>query len=176
EHVAQIDHVALDEGQVAGADDASGGGFLHGQLEAGARPFALRGQQAVEILGGAVLVAGAEEQIARDARIGGIGVYGAEVGTDELAQSKARGADGQDQCTHSTLPGFKMPCGSSARFKPCMRASSTGSARRANSSAFRRPMPCSALMLPPKLSARSYRACSSAWLRAMKLAAVAPGF
>ena len=39
-----------------------------------------------------------------------------EIGCDELAQIETRRADRHDQLAHSTLPGFKMPFGSSARF------------------------------------------------------------
>src|SRR3984957_15353429 len=176
QHVSQVDDVALDEGQIAGPDHAPGFYFLDGQLEPGSRPFALRGQQAFEIFGGAVLVAGAEKKVARDARIRRIGGHGAKVGLDEFAQVQAGGADRKNQRTHSTLPGFMMPFGSSARFNSCMTASSTGSARRANSAAFSRPMPCSALMLPPRLSTRSNIACSSAGPRATKLLMSASGF
>ena len=70
EHVSQVDDVALDERQVACADHASGGDFLHRELESGARHFALRGEQAVEIVRGAFFIARAEEQVPGDPRIG----------------------------------------------------------------------------------------------------------
>src|ERR1700688_202974 len=176
QHVTQVDDIVLDERQVARPDHAPRGDFLDGQFESRPRPLALRSQQAVEIIGGAVLIAGAEKEVPSDARIRRVRMYRVEVGSDELAQIEPSGANGNDQRTHSTLPGFMMPFGSSARFSACMTASSTGSARRANSAAFRRPMPCSALMLPPRLSTRSNRASSSAGARAMKLSTSAPGF
>src|SRR5260370_4928006 len=176
QHVSQVDDIALDERQVARADHAPRCDFLAGQFESCPRPLALRSHQAVEIVGCAVLIAGAEKEVTSDARIRRVGIYGVKVAFDELAQIEASRANGNDQRTHSTLPGFMMPFGSSARFNSCMTASSTGSARRANSAAFNRPMPCSALMLPPRLSTKSNMASSSTGPRAMKLLTSVPVF
>src|SRR5271165_1533060 len=176
EHVAQIGDVALDQRQVAGADQAPGATFLDGEFKSRARQLELRGEQVVEIMGSAFLVARAEKQVARDAWIGGKRVDGLEVVLDEIAQGQSLGRDRQLQrALHcSTLPGFMMPFGSSARFKSYMSASSTGSVRLASCAARRRPIPCSALKLPSRLSTKSNMASSKSDLRARNAARSLP--
>ena len=57
--------------------------------------LALRCQQLFEIVRRAFLIAGSEKKIARDPRIGGIGMDGGEIGGDELTQILACGANRQ---------------------------------------------------------------------------------
>jgi len=82
-----------------------------------------------------------------------------------------------DQGTHSTLPGFMIPFGSSAalQFVHDGEFHRIGAARELGCLQAG-PMPCSALCCRPGLSTRSNRASSSAGPRAMKLSTSAPGF
>ncbi len=103
QHVAEIGHIAFDQRQIAGADDPSGGALLHRELESGSRHFALRGEQAVQVLGRAVLVARTEEQIASHARVGRVSVYGAEVAAHEFAQVEPSRADREIELAHGSI-------------------------------------------------------------------------
>src|SRR5262249_20029578 len=70
---------------------------------------------------------------------------------------------------HSTFPGFKIPLGSKADLILRISSSSSGRLACGRRSRFMRPIPCSALMVPPRSSTISYTAAlrASQWLRKM---------